>query len=83
MENLDLRRQKELVVVFTEVVNQEQEEINPTDLWNWIQNVCKSCRFGSSEGQCINSTEVTNEKELDKLKRMKEHHDTPAAGHSV
>src|ERR1700737_276995 len=54
-ENLDKEVQKGLVVAFAEVVN-GNEEISPTELWNWIQNVCKDCPVDSSEGLCISST---------------------------
>jgi hypothetical protein len=81
MENLDQRIQKGLVVAFAEVVNQDEKEVNPTELWNWIQTVCKSCTFNSSEGLYINSTDAINQIELHKLKQMKEHYNTPAAKH--
>ena len=80
-ENLDKRIQKGLVVVFVEVVNREEEEVGPEELWNWIQNVCKDCPVDSSEGLCVNATKTINNDRSDVLQLIKEHRDLPAAGH--
>jgi hypothetical protein len=64
--NLNKRIQQGLIATFTEVVNLGQEDVNPKELWNWIQNVCKNCPPDSSEGLCIYTTETNNKDNLDK-----------------
>ena len=78
-ENLDKRIQQGLVVAFAEVVNQDKTD--PKELWSWIQNVCKDCPLDSSEGLCTNARVTSNNEDSDKLRLIKEHHDSPPAGH--
>jgi hypothetical protein len=66
--NQDKRIQQGLVAAFAEAVNLGVEDVNPEELWNWIQNVCKDCPPDSSEGLCINTTETNILDNLDKLK---------------
>jgi hypothetical protein len=80
-ENLDKKIQQELVVAFAEVVNLGKECVNPKELWNWIQNVCKDCPPDSSEGLCINSMEMSNKDNPNQLGWIKEHHESPIARH--
>jgi hypothetical protein len=39
-ENLDKKIRQGLVVAFAEVVNLDKDNVDPNDLWGWIQNVC-------------------------------------------
>jgi hypothetical protein len=66
MENLDKRIQSRLVIAFAEVINQDEENINPMEFWNWIQNISKDCPLDSSEGLCTNATETCNNGDSDK-----------------
>jgi hypothetical protein len=80
--NLDKRTRQGLVAAFAEVVNLGEENINSEERWNCIENICKDCPLDSSEGLCINTTQINNEKNSDKLKWLSEHHNSPIAGHS-
>jgi hypothetical protein len=63
------------------VVNLGEDEVNPKELWDWIQNVCNDCPLDISEGLCINTMETNSKNDTDMLKWMREHHDSPIAGH--
>jgi hypothetical protein len=68
MVNLDKHIQQVLVAAFAEVVNLGEKGVNPEELWNWIQNVCKDYPSGSSAGLCSDTTGTNNKDNLDKLK---------------
>jgi hypothetical protein len=80
-ENLDKRMQQRLMVAFAEVANQDEEDLNPEAIWNWIENICNNCPLDSSEGLFINSTGTNNMEDSDKFKLIQEHHDSPTARH--
>jgi hypothetical protein len=69
------------VEAFAEEVNRDVEEVNPEQLLNWIQKVCKNCLFNSSEGLCANAMDITNKNTSNKLQLIKEHHGISGAGH--
>jgi hypothetical protein len=69
------------VVEFTEVVNRDEEDVDPRELWNWIENICIDWPPDSSEGLYINKMEINHKEDSDKLNLIQEHHDSPSAGH--
>ena len=84
MENLDQERQKGLIMVFAETVSFDNKPVEPKELWNWIENMCKQCVHDSSEEQCLQqSLEIleTIFTDPDKFNRIKQHPDSPIAGH--
>jgi hypothetical protein len=81
MENLNKRIHQWLVVAFSDVVNLDEEEVDPRELRNWIQNICKNCPIDSSEGLSIKAIEIHNKDDFDELKLIKAHLDSPIAGH--
>jgi hypothetical protein len=64
-----------------EVMNLEEEDVNPEELLNWNHNVCKDCPPDRSEGLCINAMGTINKNALDQLKWLKDYHDSPIAGY--
>jgi hypothetical protein len=48
MENLNTKIHQGLVAAFAEVVNQDEKDVDPMELWNWIHNIGKDCPLDSS-----------------------------------
>ena len=71
-------------MAFTETVSFDNESVEPKELWNWVHNMCQQCPFDTSEGhhgqQPLEATEAKLT-DQDKLDQIKQHHDSPVAGH--
>jgi hypothetical protein len=87
-ENLDKEVRRTFIVAFAETVNVDNGSITSEELGNWVKNVCQHCPYDSSEGLCTHqehlleiSVAQVQPTDEEKLKRIREYHDSPIAGH--
>jgi hypothetical protein len=70
------------VLRFAAVENRDEEDVDPRELWNCIYNIFTDCPHHSSEELGINTTDINNVENPDKIKLLQEHDDSPIAGYS-
>jgi hypothetical protein len=87
-ENLDKKVSRGLIVAFAKTVNVDNGSITSEELQNWVKNVCQYCPYNSSEGWCTHqecplkvSKAQVQPTDEEKLKWIRECHDSPIAGH--
>jgi hypothetical protein len=88
-ENLDKELRKNMIMVFAETVNLDNDPTSTEELCNWVKRVCQQCPYDSSKGLDTHKEQLLGMDEIqiqptdqEKLKWIQECHDSPVAGHT-